>query len=46
MGALSGMCHKKSDKKLKLKPIVSIRINFGTFKASVATPVKVFHTSP
>ena len=34
---------KKLDKKLRLIPLVSIRINSGSIRTSVATPVKIFH---
>ena len=36
-------CHTKLGKKVRLKPTVSIRINFDGIRATVATPVKVFH---
>ena len=38
--------HKKLGKKLRLNPIVSIRIKFGSIRTSVVTPVKVFHIFP
>ena len=39
---MAGKCHIKLGKKLRLNPIVSIRVNFGSIRASVTTPVKVF----
>ena len=43
---MAGKCHKKPGKKVRSKPTVSIRINFDSIRASVATPIKVFHISP
>ena len=36
-------CHTKFGKKLRLNSVVSVRINFGSIRAIMATPLYVFH---
>ena len=44
---MAGKGHTKLGKKVQLElPTVSVRINFDSIRASVATPVKVFHIFP